>query len=137
MTNSGNGEGIYKELLESVLKNTFTPVEWEGFMPYDKLPPRPPLKVHKEVQVDPKLFDGYVGRYVLAPNFIAAVTREGDRLFIEATGEPKAEVCPESERDFFYKVIDVQVTFETGSQGRATRLIVNRNGVDHVAKRIE
>ena len=44
MTNSGNGEGIYKELLETVLANTFTPIEWEGFTPYDKLPPRTPTK---------------------------------------------------------------------------------------------
>jgi CubicO group peptidase (beta-lactamase class C family) len=34
MTNSSNGEGIYKELLETLLKNSFTPIEWEGFKPY-------------------------------------------------------------------------------------------------------
>src|ERR1700676_374303 len=33
MTNSSNGEGIYKELLETLQKNTFTPIEWEGFTP--------------------------------------------------------------------------------------------------------
>jgi CubicO group peptidase (beta-lactamase class C family) len=35
MTNSSNGEGIYKELLETLLKNTYTPIEWENFSPYD------------------------------------------------------------------------------------------------------
>ncbi len=35
MTNSSNGEGIYKELLETLLRNTFTPIEWEGFTPYN------------------------------------------------------------------------------------------------------
>jgi CubicO group peptidase (beta-lactamase class C family) len=35
MTNSSNGEGIYKELLETLLKNTYTPVEWERFTPYN------------------------------------------------------------------------------------------------------
>lgn len=44
MTNSSNGESIYKDLLETLLKNTFTPIEWEGFTPYNQLPPRPPLK---------------------------------------------------------------------------------------------
>src|SRR2546425_7286304 len=33
MTNSSNGEGIYKELLETLLRNTFTPIAWEGFTP--------------------------------------------------------------------------------------------------------
>ncbi len=36
MTNSSNGEGIYKELLETLLKNTYTPIEWEGFRPYNE-----------------------------------------------------------------------------------------------------
>jgi CubicO group peptidase (beta-lactamase class C family) len=37
MTNSANGEGIYKELLETIQKNTFTPIEWEGFTPYSQI----------------------------------------------------------------------------------------------------
>jgi len=37
MTNSANGEGIYKGLLESLLRNTYTPIEWEGFTPYDRV----------------------------------------------------------------------------------------------------
>ena len=36
MTNSSNGEGIYKEVLETLQKNTFTPIEWERFTPYDQ-----------------------------------------------------------------------------------------------------
>jgi CubicO group peptidase (beta-lactamase class C family) len=44
MTDSSNGEGIYKELLETLLRDTFTPIEWEGFTPYDKLPRREPMK---------------------------------------------------------------------------------------------
>jgi len=34
MTNSSNGESIYKELLETLLRDTYTPIEWEGFTPY-------------------------------------------------------------------------------------------------------
>jgi CubicO group peptidase (beta-lactamase class C family) len=40
MTNSSNGEGIFKELLETLIGNTFTPIEWEGYSPYSQLPPR-------------------------------------------------------------------------------------------------
>jgi CubicO group peptidase (beta-lactamase class C family) len=35
MTNSSNGESIYRELLETLLKNTYTPIEWESFTPYN------------------------------------------------------------------------------------------------------
>jgi CubicO group peptidase (beta-lactamase class C family) len=37
MTNSSNGEGIFKELLETLLKNTYTPIEWEGYTPYNQM----------------------------------------------------------------------------------------------------
>jgi D-alanyl-D-alanine-carboxypeptidase/D-alanyl-D-alanine-endopeptidase len=39
-----------------------------------------PIKEHKEVTVDTKDFDKYVGSYELAPNAIMSVTREGDHL---------------------------------------------------------
>jgi CubicO group peptidase (beta-lactamase class C family) len=35
MTNSSNGESIYQELFETLQRNTFTPLEWEGFTAYD------------------------------------------------------------------------------------------------------
>ena len=38
MTNSSNGESIFEALLETLLRNTFTPIEWEGFTPYDRRP---------------------------------------------------------------------------------------------------
>ena len=96
-----------------------------------------PPKPHKEVAVDPKLFDGYVGRYELAPNFILTVTREGNRLFTQATGQSKLEVFPESDRDYFLKVVDAQITFETDAQGKATGLVLHQNGRNVPAKRIE
>jgi len=36
MTNSSNGENVYDELLQKLQKNTFTPLEWEGFTRYAK-----------------------------------------------------------------------------------------------------
>jgi serine-type D-Ala-D-Ala carboxypeptidase/endopeptidase len=94
-------------------------------------------KPHKEVAVDPKLFDGYVGRYELAPNFILTVTREGNQLFAQATGQPKFEVFPEGDRDYFLKVVDAQITFETDAQAKATGLVLHQNGRNVPAKRIE
>lgn len=96
----------------------------------------PPPKEHKEVALDPKIFDGYVGQYQLAPNFILTITREGDKLFAQATGQPKAQIFPESEREFFYKVVDAQITFETDNTGRAISLTLHQNGQDIPAKRI-
>jgi len=97
----------------------------------------PQPKEHKEVTVDTMLFDGYVGSYQLAPNFVMAITRDGDHLFVQATGQPKFEIFPESDRDYFLKVVDAQITFVTDSQGQATELILHQNGLDQHAKRVE
>lgn len=95
-----------------------------------------PPKEHKEVSVDPKLFDGYVGQYQLAPNFVLTVTKEGNELFVQATGQPKFQLFPEGDRDYFLKVVDAQITFNIDAQGRATELVLHQNG-DHPAKRIQ
>jgi len=89
---------------------------------------------HQEVKVDAKLFDEYVGRYELAPNFMLTVTREE---FVQATGQPKFEIYPESDRDYFLKVVDAQITFVTDEKGRATELILHQGGIEQHAKRIE
>jgi CubicO group peptidase (beta-lactamase class C family) len=91
----------------------------------------------KVVEVDPKVLDGYVGEYQLVPNFILTVTREGNRLITQATGQQKIEIFAESEKKFFAKVMDAQITFETDAEGRATGIILHQNGVDHEAKRVK
>jgi Beta-lactamase/Domain of unknown function (DUF3471) len=96
----------------------------------------PPPRERKEVVIDTKILDNYVGSYELAPNFILTVTREGDHLFTQATGQGKVEVFPESDHDFFLRVIDAQITFETDRQGKATGLVLHQGG-DHPARRIQ
>lgn len=36
MTNSDNGESIFKELLETAIADTFTPWQWENYIPYNQ-----------------------------------------------------------------------------------------------------
>lgn len=96
----------------------------------------PPPKEHKEVSVDPKIFDGYVGNYELVPGFDMAVTREGDQLFLQATGQPKLQIFPESNTQFFLKVVEAEITFVTDAAGHATELILHQGGQDQHAKRI-
>ncbi len=97
---------------------------------------QPPVE-RKEVTLTPELLDRYVGRYELAPAFILTVTREGNRLFVQATGQPKFELFATSEREFFLKAVEAQVTFEAEGQERATRLILHQNGAHQPARRIE
>jgi hypothetical protein len=85
---------------------------------------------HTEVKVDPKIYDGYIGKYQLSPSFIITITCEGNHLFAQATGQMKFEIYPESETNFFYKVVDAQILFTRDANGKATQLILHQGGAD-------
>ncbi|HEV7243296.1 MAG TPA: serine hydrolase [Thermoanaerobaculia bacterium] len=91
----------------------------------------------KQVAADAKTFDHFVGRYELAPNFVMTVTREGEQLFVQLTGQPKFEIFPKGDREFFLKVVEARITFEPDVDGRAPALVLHQNGRDMPAKRIE
>jgi len=137
MTNSSNGEGIFKYLLEKLLNNPFTPIEWEGYTPYDKLPPRPRLKQHKQVTVDTGLLDRYAGRYVLPPNVVLMIRREGDHLSVQENDEPKQDLLPESSTDFFSTVADDVYTFVSDKEGRITAVVLHTGEENIEIKRSE
>jgi CubicO group peptidase (beta-lactamase class C family) len=127
LTNSANGEGIFKELIETLLGNVFTPIEWEGFTPYGSLPPRKPLPKHTEITLDAATLDRYVGSYAIA-GLPVSVTREGNRLFYREGSDAKMELVAESERQFFSKSSTDSVRFDVDAQGRATHIVVLAGG---------
>jgi CubicO group peptidase (beta-lactamase class C family) len=90
----------------------------------------------KQITLDTKTFDRYVGQYQIGPNAIMTMSREGDRFYTQLTGQPKFEVFAESERKFFLQVVDAQLTFDVDAQGAATQVTLHQNGRDIVAKRM-
>jgi CubicO group peptidase (beta-lactamase class C family) len=96
-----------------------------------------PLPAERQaVRVDPSLYDVYAGVYELAPGFLLTVTREGDHLMTQATGQPKVEVFPESESKFFLKVADAQLEFQRGPDGKVTGVTLYQGGRAVPAKKV-
>jgi len=136
MTNSSNGEGIFKGLFESLLGNTFTPIAWEGFTPYNELPPRKPLPRHNEIDLDPRLLDRLLGWYAL-PNVVLKVTRQDRHLLLQENEEAPGRLFPEAELRFFSKTADDVVTFELDRNGKVTRLVIHTGGRSIPVNRID
>jgi serine-type D-Ala-D-Ala carboxypeptidase/endopeptidase len=90
-----------------------------------------------ERALDTQVLDGYIGHYELTPTAVFAVTRAGGQLYVQLTGQPRAAVYPKSNTEFFYKVVDAQITFETDPQGHASSLILHQGGRDQRANRID
>jgi len=92
-------------------------------------------KERKEITVNPAIFGSYAGRYQLAPNFIITISRVGDALFLQATGQPRFQLFPESEREFFLKEVDAQITF-VKEAGGVTALLLHQGGRDLTATKL-
>lgn len=80
------------------------------------------------IKVDPKVLDAYVGQYEMEGGDVFTIRRDGDKLRAQLTGQPNFEVFAESETNFFYKVVDAQLTFVKGAQGKVTELVLHQNG---------
>ena len=93
-------------------------------------------QTHEVVPVDPTVYDDYVGHYRLAERSVMTVSRDGNRLLIRLTGQSPVEIFPSSNTEFFAKIVNAQITFETDAQGHASALILHQNG-DHTAPRMD
>lgn len=98
------------------------------------VPPRP-----TKVVVDEATLKNYVGSYPLAasPLFVLTVTAEEGKLMVQATGQEKLPVFPQSPTEFVYRVVDARITFVIGSDGKPTKLILHQNGLDLDAPRLQ
>ncbi|MGA3039356.1 MAG: serine hydrolase [Bryobacteraceae bacterium] len=114
-----------------VLCNTFMDNDDLGRHVLESRYPVAAIREHKEVAVDAAVLEKYVGEYALSPAFKIAVTREGSRLFAQATAQPRFEIFAEAESEFFLKVVDAQITFLNDG------LILHQNGMDQKAKKVK
>ncbi|MBA2304629.1 MAG: DUF3471 domain-containing protein, partial [Acidobacteria bacterium] len=88
-------------------------------------------------KVDPALYDHYAGKYELGPGFVITMTREGNSLMTQATGQGTFELFPESETKFFAKVTELSVTFIKGADGQVMQLELVQGGRTQTAKKVQ
>jgi hypothetical protein len=137
MTNSSNGEGIFQPLIDSVLGATSFPFDWDGYTPYNLLPPLPKLKEHKKVSLTLAQLNRLVGRYALPPDVVLSVTVDNGRLFIQENDEPKQEYLAESPQDFYSTTSSDECSFKPAEGGAAQVLVLHLEGKDVELKRLE
>jgi hypothetical protein len=89
-------------------------------------------------KVDPRLYDDYVGQYdYWQGRAIMTITREGERLFAQLTGQPKFEVFPKAPAEFFWKVVRAEVAFVRGPEGKVTKAVHRQGGATFDAPRVQ
>jgi hypothetical protein len=96
---------------------------------------RPPQQ-RRAVEIDPAVYDAYVGQYEVTPTFIITISREERRLMGQAAGYSRIELLPESKTDFFVREYDAQITFAGSDKGAVTHAVLRLNGWETRARKI-
>jgi CubicO group peptidase (beta-lactamase class C family) len=89
----------------------------------------------EEVKVDEQILQTYTGTYEIVPGFNIVITRDGSRLFGQATGQGQFELFPKSTSEFYLKVVEARVEFKSGSDG-IMGMTLYQNGQVMPGKRI-
>ena len=121
MVNSDNGQ-IINEIFRSVARE----YHWDDYLP----------EVHEVGSVDAGKLDEYSGRFLVSPDRVLTVAREGSRLFAEPTGDPKVEMLPISETEFIRSDEDIRYAFIRGENGKVDSVRLRFEGGGTVAPRI-
>jgi CubicO group peptidase (beta-lactamase class C family) len=150
----GHGGGL-QGFLSSLLRvpeHELTVVILQNTSPTDGLPPADILAHHVvdlylgvQLKAHPVAKPGLVlstdalnalaGRYDYGMA-VLVVTREDDKLFAKLGGQPRFQIFPKSETEFFWKVVDAQVKFEKDAQGKVVRAVHHQNGQTITAARL-
>jgi hypothetical protein len=94
-------------------------------------------KPRQAVAIDPKLLDDYVGHYTLAPGYVFTISRNGNQLMAQLSGQPALEVYPDNDHEFFYTVVKAQLSFLRDGTGRVIELVLHQNGLNQVASKTD
>ncbi|MGI9471770.1 MAG: serine hydrolase [Rubripirellula sp.] len=100
---------------------------------WKEMEPRESFEISPDVTAD--VYDRYVGRYDYG-GAIMSVTKDGDQLFAQLTGQPRFEIFPASETKFFWKVVNANVEFLLDESGKCVEVHHVQGTNDFSAKRL-
>ena len=83
------------------------------------------------VTVDPDVVDRYVGRFEFEGiGLIITYTRDGDRFYAQATGQPEIDLVARSDSVFGYEGVEATVIFHVDGDGPVERATHFQGGRD-------
>jgi len=83
-----------------------------------------------------QVYDRHAGRYEFPFGGAFVITRDGDHLFAKLADQATVEVYPESETEFFFTMVEAQLTFVQDPAGVVTHLVLHQNGIDQTARKV-
>jgi len=90
------------------------------------------------IEVDPAIYERYVGQYAIEPDTVVTILIEEGHLFVQEPDQLRFEIFPSSETEYFAEVGNtrIQLQFQPGADGMATGVTVKQDGQEIQAEKI-
>jgi hypothetical protein len=88
------------------------------------------------LSVAPADLDSYVGTYELPSNFVITVSRQGDRLFAQGSGQAALRLYATAKDIFYFRAVYAQLVFNRDDSDSVVSVTLDQNGVQQVGPRI-
>ncbi|MFA5263012.1 MAG: DUF3471 domain-containing protein [Opitutaceae bacterium] len=97
--------------------------------------PLPSPIERKEITLPEETLNEYAGTYIAQPGLEFSVTQEKGSLLVQLTGQERAPVFATAKDEFFYKIVDAQLSFKRDEAGRVIGLVLHQSGRELNAKK--
>ena len=91
--------------------------------------------VRTAVELPKEVLDEYVGVYPIDKSARFTLVRRGEGLVARLTGQPFAPIFASAKDEFFFKVVDAQLSFNRDASGKIQSLTLHQNGRNLTASR--
>jgi len=88
------------------------------------------------VILDTALLKEYVGEYQISSTFSITISLQDGHLYGQASSQGKNELFAEKKDLFFLKVVDADIEFVRGTEGKIEKMILHQNGQNVTARRL-
>jgi hypothetical protein len=95
-----------------------------------------PLPDPNGIKVSEKILETYTGKYEITSDFLVTVTREGNKLYVQAEGQEALEMFAETESKFFLTVNDAQIEFVRSDSGEIVMARMYQDGRQIDARKV-
>ena len=98
---------------------------------------RAPRVTTAEIKFTPAELDAILGQYQYGPTALMTISRDGDSVFAQLTGQPRFPIFPKSAVEFEWRVVAAKVSFVKDGTGKVTAARHSQNGATFEAPKVK
>jgi CubicO group peptidase (beta-lactamase class C family) len=127
---SGEGAFFWKVVDAKIrfVKNAAGDVEYGDFEQSGNKIRVPKLTERPLVSIDKALYKLYSGKYDYGNSMMITITSENEKIYVQATNQPRFEILPVSEQEFTVRELNASLLFIKEADGRVNKFVLDMGG---------